>query len=94
MLSVFTYQGYPPADKFDWCDNPRGSFTSDAININRNYVNGTDTNRRWVAQDVEEYALGMLWYILTVPGISHNTRHTLIQNHVVNGLCQNYTIAL
>ncbi len=46
LISLFTYQGYSPADKFDSCDNPHGSFTSDAININRNYVNGTDTNRR------------------------------------------------
>ncbi len=45
LLSVFTYRGYPPGDKFD---NPRGAFTSDAININRNYVNEIDEDGRRV----------------------------------------------
>jgi hypothetical protein len=29
-------------------DNPRGAFTSDAININRNYVNEIDEDGRRV----------------------------------------------
>jgi hypothetical protein len=48
LLRVFTYRGYPSGDKFDMFDNPRGAFTSDAININRNYVNEIDEDGRRV----------------------------------------------
>ncbi len=46
-------------------DNPRGAFTSDAININRNYVNEIDEDGRRVTWNVEDYILSKnTWDIL------------------------------
>ena len=77
LVDIFPYRGYPAGDKFDMCDSFDSAFTSDAININRNYVNGTDADRRQVAQDVEDYVLGMLWYILTSSDVPNATRDSL-----------------
>jgi hypothetical protein len=82
LVGILIYIGYPSGDKFDMCDGG-AAFTSDAININRNYVNGTTEDRRKIAQEVQDYVLGMLWYILTDPNVPQNTRDTL-NNY---GLC-------
>jgi hypothetical protein len=74
LVDIFYYRGYPPGDKFDMCDSASSAFTSDAININRNYVNGTTEDRRQIAQEVEDYVLGMLWYIITSPLVPAETR--------------------
>ena len=75
LVDIFLIlSGYPPGDKFDMCDSFGSAFTSDAVNLNRNYVNGTDEDRRHIAQDVSDYVLGMLWYILTSPLVPEYTR--------------------
>lgn len=84
LVDVLIYRGYPDKDKFDMCDSFGSAFTSDAININHNYVNGTWTDRQAVAQDVYDYVLGMLWYILSSPSVPPTTR-TSLQRY---GLCK------
>ena len=74
LVDIFYYRGYPPGDKFDMCDSAYSAFTSDAININRNYVNGTTEDRRQIAQEVEDYVLGMFWYLTTSPLVPAGTR--------------------
>jgi hypothetical protein len=59
------------------CDSFDSAFTSDAVNINRNYVNGTAEDRRQIAQSVQDYVLGILWYILTSPLVPEATRSSL-----------------
>lgn len=83
LVDVLIYRGYPAKDKFDMCDSFNSAFTSDAININRNYVNGTWLNRQLVAQNVSDYVLGMLWYILSSSSVPSTTR-TSLQRY---GLC-------
>ena len=77
LVDILNYRGYPPGDKFDMCDSFDSAFTSDAINLNRNYVNGTWADRRQVEQTVSEYVLGMLWYMLTSPLVPTSTRTSL-----------------
>ncbi len=83
LMGLAIYHGYPPGDKFDMCDSFTSAFTSDAINLNQNYVNGTAEDRRQIAQSVQDYVLGMLWYILTSPQVTEYTRNSLNQF----GLC-------
>ncbi|UJR26145.1 hypothetical protein I4U23_007489 [Adineta vaga] len=83
LVDILSYRGYPDGDKFDMCDSAGSAFTSDAININRNYVNGTAEDRLYVAQSVSDYVLGMLWYLLTSPLVPEATRKS-IENY---GLC-------
>lgn len=83
LVDVFNYRSYPPGDKFDMCDSFDSAFTSDAINLNQNYVNGTTQDRLYIAQIVSDYVLGMLWYLLTSPKVPEATR-TSLQRY---GLC-------
>ncbi|CAF0813332.1 unnamed protein product [Adineta ricciae] len=83
LVDILIYRGYPDGDKFDMCDSFGSAFTSDAININRNYVNGTTEDRLDIQQKVSDYVLGMLWYILTSPLVPEATRKSL-ENY---GLC-------
>ncbi|CAF4086621.1 unnamed protein product, partial [Adineta steineri] len=48
---------YPSDDKFDMCDSFGSAFTSDAINLNQNYINGTVEDRIHIAQNVSDYGL-------------------------------------
>ena len=77
FIELLGYRGHPGGDKLDMCDTWGSAFTSDAININRNYVNGTDEDRRRIVQDVEDYVLGMIWYILTSPLVPQTTKDSL-----------------
>jgi hypothetical protein len=77
LVDILSYIGYPPGDKFDMCDSFGSAFTSDAINLNRNYVNGTIEDRRHVAEIVSDYVLGMLWYILNSPLVPSLTKSSL-----------------
>ena len=77
LVDILSYIGYPPGDKFDMCDSFGSAFTSDAINLNRNYVNGTREDRRHIAEIVSDYVLGMLWYILNSPTIPSLTKSSL-----------------
>ncbi|CAF2884460.1 unnamed protein product [Rotaria sp. Silwood2] len=77
LVDVLIYRGYPSGDKFDMCDSFGSAFTSDSINLNRNYVNGTIQDRRHIAQIVSDYVLGMIWYILTSSFVPEFTRNSL-----------------
>jgi len=77
LVDILIYRGYPAGDKFDMCDSFGSGFTSDAVNINRNYVNGTDEDRRQIAQTVQDYVLGMIWYMLTSPNVPQGTKDSI-----------------
>jgi hypothetical protein len=77
LVDVFDYRGYPYGDKFDMCDSFGSAFTSDAVNLNWNYVNGTAKDRHHIEQIVSDYVLGILWYILTSPLVPESTRSSL-----------------
>ncbi|CAF0910655.1 unnamed protein product [Adineta steineri] len=47
---------YPSGDKFDMCDRFESAFTSDAINLNQNYINGTVEDRIHIAHNVSDYS--------------------------------------
>jgi hypothetical protein len=83
LVDILIYRGYPAGDKFDMCDSFGSGFTSDAVNINRNYVNGTDEDRRQIAQTVQDYVLGMIWYMLTSPNVPQGTKNSINEY----GLC-------
>lgn len=83
LVSIGPYQGYPPGDKHDVNRNTRSAISTDGINLNKNFVNGTADDRQRIAQDILDYTLGMFWYILTSPFVPNNTRTTLQQY----GLC-------
>jgi hypothetical protein len=83
LVDILKYRGYPSGDKFDMCDSSNSAFTSDAINLNRGYVNGTVESRRQIEEKTSDYVLGMLWYILTSSLVPNRTRTTLEQY----GLC-------
>jgi hypothetical protein len=74
LVSISPYHDYPPGDKYDVNRNTISAFSSDAINFNQNYVNGTAENRQRIAQITSDYILGMFWYILTSPLVPNNTR--------------------
>jgi len=77
LVDILIYRGYPAGDKFDMCDSFDSAFTSDAVNINRNYVNGTAEDRRQIAQTVQDYVLGMIWYMLTSPNVPQGTKDSI-----------------
>lgn len=77
LIELLSYRGHPSGNKIDMCDSFGSAFTSDAVNINQNYVNGTDKDRREIAQKVEDYVLGILWYILTDSRVPESTRDSL-----------------
>ncbi len=77
LVDIYYYRGYPAGDKLDMCDGFSSAFTSDAVNINRNYVNGTAEDRRQIAQSVEDYVLGIIWYLLTSPLVPEGTRDSV-----------------
>lgn len=77
LVSISKYHGYPPGDKFDVCSSLISAFTSDAINLNQDYVNGTFKDRLRIAQMTSDYELGMFWYILNSSLVPNHTRATL-----------------
>ena len=83
LVAISPYHGYPPGNKYDVNRNAGSAFSTDAINLNQNYVNGTAEDRQRIAQTILDYMLGMFWYILTSPFVSNNTRTSLARY----GLC-------
>ena len=77
LVSIGKYHNYPPGNKFDVCSTPNSAFTSDAINLNRDYVNGTAQDRLHIAQMTSDYLFGMFWYILHSSLVPNHTRTTL-----------------
>lgn len=82
MVDVLIYRSYPPGDKFDMCDGP-SAFTSDAINLNRGYVEGTYAQRDQIAQNTYYYVLGLVYFLATDPSVPEYTRN----NTQSFGLC-------
>ena len=55
LVSISPYHGYPPGDKYDV--NTASAFSTDAINLNQKYVNGTAEDRQRIAQVILDYTL-------------------------------------
>jgi len=64
-LYPYSDHGCPTEDIFDLNGSFNSAFTTDSATLNQGYVNGTDDNRRRIAQNTSDYVLGFLWYILT-----------------------------
>jgi hypothetical protein len=82
MVDVLNYRNYPPNDKFDMCDGG-AAFTSDAINLNIGYVEGSYPERAQIYNNTYYYVLGLVWFLATDPSVPEYTR-----NHTLSyGLC-------
>lgn len=75
MVDVLNYSNYPPGDKFDMCDGP-SAFTSDAINLNEGYVEGSYAQREQIARNTYYYVLGMVYFLATDPSVPEYTRNS------------------
>eukprot|EP00026_Physarum_polycephalum_P005478 Phypoly_transcript_05513.p1 GENE.Phypoly_transcript_05513~~Phypoly_transcript_05513.p1 ORF type:complete len:488 (+),score=93.26 Phypoly_transcript_05513:480-1943(+) len=78
MVDVFPYRNYPPADKFDLCDS-YAAFTSDAINLNIGYVEGSLAERAQIYTDTYYYVLGLVWFLATDPSVPEFTRNDTLK---------------
>ena len=85
LLDIYSYRDCPMKDIFDLNGSFKSAFSTDSVNLNKGYINGTDEDRRRIAQDTSDYVLGFLWYILTSPDVPVYTRNDL-QRY---GLCNN-----
>lgn len=83
MVDILIYRNYPPNDKFDMCDGP-AAFTSDAINLNRGYVEGTAEEREQIYKNTYYYVLGLVYYLSSSPNVPEFTRN----NTNSYGLCK------
>lgn len=82
MVDIFIYRNYPPNDKYDFCDGG-AAFTSDAINLNIGYVEGTGAERAQIYENTYYYVLGLIWFLATDPSVPEYTH-----NHTLSyGLC-------
>jgi len=77
LLDIYPYRDCPTTDIFDLNGSFNSAFTTDSVNLNQGYVNGTDEDRRRIAQDTSDYVLGFLWYILTSSDVPEYTRNDL-----------------
>jgi hypothetical protein len=79
LLDLYPYSdhGCPTQDIFDLNGSFNSAFTTDSVTLNQGYVNGTDEDRRRIAQDTSDYVFGFLWYILTSPDVPEYTRNDL-----------------
>jgi len=76
LVDVFIYRNYPDNDKFDMCDSADSAFTSDAINLNEDYVQATYARRLDIAKQTYYYVLGLVWYLATDKAVSEATRNS------------------
>eukprot|EP01112_Ceratiomyxa_fruticulosa_P003523 TRINITY_DN13854_c0_g1_i1.p1 TRINITY_DN13854_c0_g1~~TRINITY_DN13854_c0_g1_i1.p1 ORF type:complete len:559 (+),score=80.14 TRINITY_DN13854_c0_g1_i1:333-2009(+) len=77
LYLISPYRNYPPANKFDLCDSQGSAFTSDAINLNQGYVDGSYEKRGQIANNIEYYVLGGLYFLATSEKIPSYTQKTL-----------------
>jgi hypothetical protein len=82
-LNPYSDCGCPTKDIFDMNGSINRPFTTDPVNLSDGYANGTDEDRRRITQNISDYVLGFLWYILTSPDVPAYTRNSLEQY----GLC-------
>lgn len=73
----YTIHGCPIKDIYDLNGRTASAVTTDAINLNVGYINGTDEDRRRISQQTSDYILGFLWYLLTSPDVPEYTRNDL-----------------
>ena len=73
----YSYHGCPQKNIFDLNGRFDSAFTTDSVNLNSGYVNGTDEDRRRIAQETSDYVLGYLWYLLTSPDVPEYTRNDM-----------------
>jgi hypothetical protein len=84
IVDLFTYRNYPPGDKLDVCDSATAAFTTDAINLNKGYVEGCAAVRDHIYQNTYYYVLGMIWFLATDPSIPEFTRNNTLTYALCN----------
>lgn len=79
LVDTYPYSdhGCPTTDIYDLNGSFNSAFTTDPVNLNDGYVNGTDEDRRRIAQATSDYVYGYLWYLLTSPDVPEYTRNDL-----------------
>ena len=79
VLDLYPYsdRGCPTKDIYDLNGSFNSAFTTDSVNLNNGYPNGTNQERQRIAQDVSNYVLGFLWFILTSLNVPQYTRNDL-----------------
>eukprot|EP01113_Clastostelium_recurvatum_P013251 TRINITY_DN1699_c0_g1_i2.p1 TRINITY_DN1699_c0_g1~~TRINITY_DN1699_c0_g1_i2.p1 ORF type:complete len:559 (-),score=111.32 TRINITY_DN1699_c0_g1_i2:64-1590(-) len=83
LVDVLIYRSYPPGDKFDMCDSASSAFTSDAINLNKGYVDGSYSDRDTIRRQTLYYVLGQIYYLATDHAVPAATRNSTLKY----GLC-------
>jgi FAD dependent oxidoreductase len=73
IVDILYYRNYPPGDKYDMCDGP-AAFTSDAINLNEGYVEGTYEERQEIVKNTYYYVLGLVYFLATDASVPNFTR--------------------
>jgi len=71
LFDVYPYsdRGCPITDIYDLNGSFNSAFTTDPVNLNEGFVNGTDEDRRRIASQTADYVYGYLWYLLTSPQV-------------------------
>ena len=77
QTNPYTRGGYPRTDIYDMNGSFDSAFTQDVVGLSNGYANGTDEDRRRIAQEISDYVLGYVWYILTSPDVPEYTRNDL-----------------
>mmetsp|Transcript_9095 Transcript_9095/g.10108 ORF Transcript_9095/g.10108 Transcript_9095/m.10108 type:complete len:556 (+) Transcript_9095:47-1714(+) len=74
LVDVLAYRSYPHRNKWDLCDSARSAFTSDVINLNAGYANGTREEREQIAHKHHDYLAGYLTYLSTNESVPSYTK--------------------
>jgi hypothetical protein len=77
QLRAYSERGCPTTDVYDLNGSFYSAVTTDAVGLSNGYANGTDEDRHRIAQEISDYVLGYLWYILTSPDVPEYTRNDL-----------------
>eukprot|EP01065_Artemidia_motanka_P041917 TRINITY_DN5517_c0_g1_i3.p1 TRINITY_DN5517_c0_g1~~TRINITY_DN5517_c0_g1_i3.p1 ORF type:complete len:532 (+),score=94.08 TRINITY_DN5517_c0_g1_i3:113-1708(+) len=83
LFGVYGYRGYP-REKHDLCDANTYAVTSDAPDLQKGYMNGTEETRAKIRANVRYYVQGYLYLLSTDAGIPSATRKSVNEY----GLCK------
>ena len=84
MVGAYPYRSYPPNDKTDLCDSNNFAITSDAVNLNVDYISLNRTQRAIVAAQVKYYVQGYVYFLANDPRVPTATQES-VQEY---GLCR------
>eukprot|EP01064_Diplonema_japonicum_P026403 TRINITY_DN37816_c0_g1_i1.p1 TRINITY_DN37816_c0_g1~~TRINITY_DN37816_c0_g1_i1.p1 ORF type:complete len:541 (+),score=78.12 TRINITY_DN37816_c0_g1_i1:57-1625(+) len=84
LFGVYNYRSYPPADKWDLCDNDNSPVTSDVVDdAIESYINGTHSDRETCYNKVKYYVQGYLYFLANDASVPTVTQASALKY----GLC-------